>query len=118
MNNLKSKTRDIIVMQATEAKILGFNRLGEAVLNSVGAVPREEGNFLYSEAQLQQQTYEKLWKVAMEVIAYHDIDNVDIQQVDDMVVKLTNAVVAKVEASLGVEGKIGPLEPAVPGQSK
>jgi hypothetical protein len=117
MTNLKEKTHVVMVMQANEAKELGFEKLGDVVLNAVGPITREENELQsYAYTELEEDTYKKLWKIAMEVISYHDVEFPDIQNIDDAVSELVDTVIAQVEESIGAKDKLGKFEPKVPGQ--
>ena len=119
MANLKSKTYDIILFQAKEARELGFNKLADAVLSTIGSTSREVNEKVsYSQEQLEKEVYKNLWKVGMEILAYHDLGYVDIQELDGIITDLSNKVISKIEASLNVDDKIGPLDSSLPGQSK
>lgn len=117
MKNLNETVYNKILIQAEEAKELGFNKLATGVLGAMAPMPRETIES-YGALELKEDIYKKLWKAAMDVIAYHDLESVDIQTVDEAVSDLTTKVLSAVEASLNVTDQIGKLEPQLPGQSK
>lgn len=119
MNKLSNVTYKRLLAQAEEAKELKLEKLAENVLGSIGPVPRDEGeDFTYSYEDLRNVVKKSLWKVAIEIVAYHDVAKSDIQKIDLAIENLTDEVLATVEGSLNSLDKIGPSEPGVLGQSK
>lgn len=107
-----------LVLQAEEAKELGLNKLGNAVLSSVGATPREvEEKITVTAEEMKEKIYTNLWKAAMEVLVYHDLESADIQKLDDTIAYLTDKFVLEVQGTLDVED-IGKLEPKLPGETE
>ena len=118
MNKLSQGVRQRLVAQAEEAKELQLEKLASDVLSSVGSVARDEGEeFTFSYEQLKEGVHQSLWKIAVNIIAYHDANRSDIQKVDLAVSDLTEKVLAEVERSLNVLEQIGPHEAKLPGQS-
>lgn len=108
-----------LVLQAQEAKELGLTELADAVLNSVGATPREEdAPHTYSSEELNQDIHRQLWKIAMYLGEYHDLFSLDIQRIDEVIKWATENLRKDLENSMGVTNVIGPLEPKLPGESK
>lgn len=118
MKKLNEVIYNKLILQAEEAKEVGLTKLGKAVLSSVGATPREsDEEFTITADQMKEKIYENLWKAAMEVLVYHDVESADIQKLDDALAYLTNKFVLEVQAALDVED-IGKLEPKLPGESE
>jgi hypothetical protein len=116
MNKLSKTTYERLICQAEEAKELKMERLADGLLSALGPMPRSEEKLSYSAEVLQDTVYKALWKVALEVIAYHDLKSVDAQAIDEVVADFTGKVIEEVEASMGVKNKIGAAEPKVFGQ--
>jgi hypothetical protein len=116
MNKLSKITYERLLCQAQEAKELEMERLSEGLLSALGPMPRAEEKLVYSHEELQDTVYKALWKVAMEVIAYHDLKSVDAQEIDQVITDCATNVIEAVETSMGVKGKIGVSEPKVFGQ--
>lgn len=104
-----------IVLQAEEARELGFTKLANNVLSVVGAAPRDE-EIIYNEYDLIADADAVLWKIAMNVIAYHDLKSVDIQKIEEVIDELGVLAVSKIENILGVAGDVGKLEEKLIGQ--
>lgn len=121
MNKLSSETYKRLVAQAEEAKELQLDELAERVLASVGATPREEEGmepFTFSYAELRESVHQSLWKVAVEVIAYHDVGKADIQRIGQTIDELTETVLIAVEESLSASNTVGPNEPKLFGEKR
>lgn len=105
-----------LLLQAEEAKEVGLHKLAGAVLSSIGPVPEDE-NSSYSYGELQKDIHEGMWKLAANVMKYHDVNSVDIERVDEVLETFANNLIASVEETLGAD-LIGPLDPKVPGESE
>lgn len=101
-----------LILQAEEAKEIGLNKLASAILNSVGPSYREEDISM----KLSENVYNNLWKIALDVINYHDLESVDIQKVDEVITSLAENVIDQLEITLDKKDIIGKLEPKLPGQ--
>lgn len=117
-----------LVLQAQEAKEIGLTKLGETVLSAIGAVSREDEVITYSHSELTEDIYHNLWKVALNIAQYYDVDSIDIQKIDESLELMAMKVRSEIEntmyseISTKVKGKvalmIGPLEPKLPGESE
>ncbi len=105
-----------ILLQAQEAKLRDMKKLANAVLNGVGSTPPENTS-VYSSIELKEDVYNGLWKLAFDVVGYHDLESADIEKLDDVIAIATDNFVKEIECALNVDGKIGPKEPKLPGQS-
>lgn len=105
-----------LLLQADEAKLRGMNKLASAVLGSIGACPAEEKQ-TYNFESLQEDIHQGLWKLAMDVIRYHDLESADIEKIDEVLETLASTLIEDVEVSLNVAvDQIGALEEIVPGE--
>lgn len=106
-----------LLLQAQEAKELGLKKLSNIIFNNIGSVPKEDTEIdSFSSLQLKEKVHSSLWKIALDVIKYHDLESVDIQKIDEILVNLAEQVLSEVEVSLGADDKIGPLEPKLFGE--
>lgn len=108
-----------LILQADEARDQGLEKLANGVLSAMPPSPREpKEKITYSSEELEENIYQKLWKIAMDVITYHDVQSVDIQKIDNIVSDLSTQILQEVQASISVDNTIGPLEPELLGESK
>jgi hypothetical protein len=118
MNKLSSITYNRLLAQAEEAKELKLEELADGVLNAIGPASRdEEEPFIFSHSDLRDAVHKSLWKIAIEVISYHDHQKSDIQKVGAAIDNLTDNVLNTIHNSLNIVDHIGPGEPILPGQS-
>lgn len=117
MNKLNPIIYQKILLQAQEAKFRDMKKLAGAVLGSLGPTPAEE-KIVYSSVELKEDIYNGLWKLAFAVVGYHDLDSADIEKLDKAIAFATDNFVKDIEQALDVEGKVGPNEPKLPGQSE
>lgn len=117
MNKLNPIVYQKILLQAQEAKLRDMKKLAGAVLGGLAPAPAEE-KITYSFTDLKENVYNGLWKLAFDVVGYHDLNTADIEKLDKAIVYATDNFVKEIEHALEVEGKIGPNEPKLPGQSE
>lgn len=117
MNKLNPIVYQKILLQAQEAKIREMKKLAGAVLNGLGPTAAEE-KITYSSTELKEDIYNGLWKLAFNVVGYHDLESADIEKLNNAIAFATDNFVRDIEQALDVEGKIGPNEPKLPGQSE
>ena len=108
-----------LVLQAEEAYETGLTKLARGVFDSIDE-PRESGPVVYSSIELDQDIYKHLWKVALDVAKYYDLEHLDIQKVDDVLKWAAQGIKKELESKMLEEGTsvVGPLEPKLPGQSE
>jgi Na+-translocating ferredoxin:NAD+ oxidoreductase RnfG subunit len=117
MKKLNSIIYNKLLLQAEEAKEVGMDKLGSAIMNTLGSVP-EEDSVQYNYEQLQDDVYQGLWRVATCVLKYHDLKSADATKVHEVLEGLASKLIKEVEQSLSVNNtQIGPLEDKVPGES-
>ena len=116
MKKLGQQIYKRLLAQAEEARELKQTKLADMVLSALGPVFEENIEATYTQKELDQILYQNIWKMAIEVISYHDITKVDIQKVDQAVKLLKSRVIEELEETLKVSGKVGGNEPPVPGQ--
>lgn len=116
MKNLKDVIYNKILIQAEEARELGFDKLAEDVLSVMGPISRtDDEQITYSSAEISKDVHQKLWKIAMDYIKFHDVDSVDIQKIDETLKDLGKTISKNIENALGTSN-IGKIEPKLPGQ--
>lgn len=117
MKRLNKVAYERLVVQAQEAKELGIDHLAEGVLASIGAIPKEESEKeTYSSIELERDVYNGLWKIAVNIMAYHDTVKIDASKVDEVINSLSATVLAQLEKSIDLQGKVGASEPKLPGE--
>src|SRR5580658_2582879 len=109
MTKLTKHAYNRLMLQAEEAKELGMKNLAGAVFDAIGAIPCED-TIVYGEEDLQADAYRALWKVAADIVAYHNAKSADIIVIDRIVNNMAHTVVTAIETELGVDGNIGALE--------
>ena len=105
-----------LLLQAEEAKERGLHKLADGVLSSLGPVPEDE-DVQYSYGELQEDIYKGMWKLAIHVMKYYDVDSVDAEKVSDALETLASQLIDNLEDTLDVNS-VGPLDPKVPGESE
>lgn len=118
MKKLNSIIYHKLLLQAEEAKDREMIKLASGLLGSLGATPEDE-LVSYNFNELEQGVYDGLWKLAMCVLKYHDLQSADAEKIHETLEVLASKIIEDVECSLGVDNtKIGPLEDVVPGEVK
>lgn len=108
-----------MALQAMEAEDNGMVKLAETVKHVLRDSVFGDHIEVYSYSELKDDVKKSLWKTAMHVMQYHDIDSLDIQKFDEKMETLAEKYVKDIETAIGKkESDIGPHEPSVPGQSK
>jgi hypothetical protein len=107
-----------LLIQAQEAKIQNLEKLADAILGAVGALPEDEPVH-YNYEQLKDDIYQDMWKLAMNVIKYHDIESADAGRINDRLEVFADKFLDEIESALNVGHVIaGPLESALPGETE
>jgi hypothetical protein len=118
MKKLNAVIYHKLLLQAEEAKEQKLTKLASGVLNALGPYPEEE-TVQYASSDMEEDVHRGLWSLATCVLKYHDVSSVDAEKLDEVIESLASKFINELEDSLGIEGsRIGPLEPAVPGESK
>ena len=119
---MMKKVNDVVyqklLLQAAEAKDCNMTKLSSGILNSLGSMPEDE-RITYNFNELEADVYRGLWKMAVCVIKYHDLQSVDAEKIHEVLEALASKVIEEVEQSLSVDNaQVGPLEAKVPGESE
>jgi len=118
MKKLNQVIYEKLILQAEEAKEQNMTKLANAILGSLTTTPAIEDE-LYSVADLNRDIYQDLWKVATNVLKYHDLKSVNAEKVDEVVEIFAEKFINELEQALSIPaGTIGPLEPKLLGESK
>ena len=115
---LNSTIYNKLLLQAKEAEEQGLTKLANNILNAIGDSPQKEEE-KYSYSELQEDIYNDLWKSAARIMAYYDLNSVQIEKLNETIhicaVNLTN----ELEITLGVDEIIaGPFEPKTFGENE
>ena len=117
MKKLNSEVYNRLLAQAEEAKERGMHKLAAGILGSIGPLPEDE-RVNYSYAELQDDIYNELWKLANRVIKHYDVTMVDAEKVNEVLESFASKLVDQLEDSLQLENEAAsPLDPKVPGES-
>lgn len=118
MKKVNQNIYNKLLAQATEAKEQGFDKLASGVLSAIGPFPEDELN-TYSYKEMNDDIYNGLWKLASNIIKYHNLDNADIEKLDAVIESLASNFVEELEEGLNIQPfSIGAFEPKLPGESK
>lgn len=104
-----------LTVVAEEAKSQGYELLSSSIKETLepGFETKKQ---TYSYAELKDNVYSNLWKIAQQIMIYHDVTTIDVERVDETLHSLANKIVEAIEPELPIEHALGPLEPLVPGQ--
>jgi hypothetical protein len=116
MKKLNEVVYHRLLLQAQEAKERGLHKMADSVMNSLGPVPEDEV-VQYSYSELQKDIHQGVWKLAVNVMKYYDVESVDIERMNDTLETLASSLINNLEDVLDVD-LIGPLDPKVPGETK
>lgn len=115
---LNSTIYNKLLLQATEAKAQGFEKLAAGVLDAIGPHPKDEDSS-YSYEELENDIYKDLWKSAVKMMSYYDLNSAQIEKLGETIAFCADTVVGEMEKTLGVDSVVkGPFEPSVPGESE
>jgi hypothetical protein len=99
--------------QANEADYQGLKKLANIVFKVTDNIGVEE----LSSASINDKAYEQLWAVAANIISMHGVHNVNIEKIDEEIIRMAEKVVDGLE--IAVCGEIrakGENEERVPGE--
>lgn len=117
MKRLNSTIYHKLLLQAEEAKDQNMTKLASGILGAIGPTPEGE-EVKYSSAQVEEDVHRGLWSLATCILKYHDVSSVDAEKINEVIETVASKFINEIEDSLNVNGVIGPLEPAVLGESK
>lgn len=120
MKKMSTSLRDKILLQAHEATEQGLTKLGSTVIAGLclpQTVWENTKSSNYNHDELVEVVQHSLWSAAMQVAAYHNLPNLDIQKIEPLIVEATDKFINQIECSYDVENKLGPFEETVPGQT-
>jgi len=113
---LKVGTYNKLKLQAYEAREQGMEKLAEAVDTAIGNSPQFETKE-YSSLNLDKEVHKDLWRIATKVLAFHDLDSANIEQIDQSLSVWAEKIISDLEKTLQVSNLVkGPLEPKLPGE--
>ena len=116
MKKLNSVVYHKLLLQAQEAKTQNLTKLASGIISAVGPIPEDE-QVKYNYQQLHDEIYEGMWKLAINVIKYYDVNSADAQKIGERLETLSEKFIGEMKISLGTEDVIaGPLEPKLFGQ--
>jgi biopolymer transport protein ExbB/TolQ len=120
---LKNSVYNKIKLQADEAKEQGMNKLAKAVESAIDEkrnltpFTNKKEQAQYSFQEMSENVHKDLWKIAATLVAYYDVENVDISKIDKTLVSWAEKLVDDLEKTLQITDTIkGPFEPKLPGE--
>ena len=116
MKRLNEVVYNRLLLQAEEAKERGLHKLADGVLNSLGPMPENE-EVQYSYGELQDDIHKGMWKLAIHVMKYYDVESADAEKINETLEILAAQLIDNLEETLVVDS-VGPLDPKVPGESE
>jgi len=118
MKKLNTVIYHKLLLQSHEAKAQGMVKLADGIINALGPMTEDE-KVEYNYAQLRDEVYDGMWKIATHVIKYYDVKSADAGKIHERLEALADRFLGELEQSLDVEGVVaGPLESLLPGESK
>jgi hypothetical protein len=118
MNKLNTTIYRKLLICAEEAKEQGMVKLAENIKEAIGPEPATELE-VYSYAQVEKDVHSELWKAAMHLARYWNVEAIDVMKLDNSILVWASELIDEVENSLGVDvASKSSLEPKVPGQDK
>lgn len=120
MKKLNAIVYNKLVLQAEEAKNQKMTKLANGLFEAIQFGPMDDSeDTSYASIEMNEDVYSDLWRAVTAVLKYHDVTSVDAEKIDEVIELFASKFINSVEETLGIEkNKIGPLEPAVLGQSK
>jgi len=105
-----------LLAQAEEAKETGMIKLANSIDSAV-SVDAEVESIEYSYNQLEEDVHKDLWKAAVNIIKYYNLESADAKKLDKSISVLASEMISEIEQELGVDTiVVGPNEPKVFGQ--
>jgi hypothetical protein len=107
-----------LLLQAEEAKNQNLDRLSSGIYS---ALENGESNEIisYNYSDLNNDIYCGLWKLASNIIKYHNLESVDAEIINNTIEALASKFINEMELTLNTDDKIaGPFEETLPGEVK
>lgn len=115
MKKLNLTLHNKLILQAEEAKIQGFEKLAERVLDAVNNTTEDIKEYSYSE--FKEDINHDLWKLATRFLSFYDLKSVDVSKIDNIITILASNVIDELENVLEVNSIVkGAFEPKLPGE--
>lgn len=117
MKKLGDETYNRLLAQAEEAKEQGKHKLANCILYAIGSVSETTEEYSYKD--LQEDIRQDAWRLATNILSYHNVKSVDAEKLDEAITATAEMLTIELETALGIKpGTIGPLEPKLPGENK
>lgn len=108
-----------LTAQAEEAKNRGLVKLAQDITEALKDTDFQVAPEEYSYAELKKDMESDLWKSAVKLISYYNINSIDAEKVEKAISILAVQVMYGLESSMKVDpADPGSLEPKVPGENK
>lgn len=102
---MKKLNKDIynkLYLQAQEASDQDLKKLARAILFSIGSVYTDKSE-KYNIEELDENVFNNLFKLSLEVVKYYDIKEVDTQQLEELIEELSEDFIEKIKDKLKVD---------------
>jgi hypothetical protein len=100
MKKISSIIKDRLILQAEEAKELGFDKLAERIIESVDV---DSSNESYME--LKENICKNIWKSATLMLDYYNVNEFDASQLNKVIANITNNAIDELEISLNTDSR-------------
>ena len=115
---LNSTIYNKLLLQASEAKEQGAVKLANGILESL-ETSSQDTNVKYSYGELQDDIYNDLWKTAIKILAFYNIESVNAESLNKTIIACVNQISDEIENTLSVQDVVkGPFEPLLPGEEE
>lgn len=119
MIKLNNKIYYKMQLQVEEAKEQGMTKLAESVEYAIDNLHSTYYKTQFSSEEMNQNVHKNLWKIATTLVAFHNIESVNIEKIDEVLISWAEKIINDLEKTLQVSDIIkGPLEPKLPGEIK
>jgi hypothetical protein len=115
MKKLNKEIYNKLLLEVAEAKDQGLVKLANGVAQSLPSEVRNEGEVV-SEDKLETEVYNYFWNIAMSVVDYHDLKQLDTLQLNSHIEKMASQTINDLRKILQVQEVVGPNEPGLPGE--
>jgi hypothetical protein len=100
-----------IVVQAEEAELLGFTDLSKNINQAVKeANVISDNSYQYSRKELSEDVKCNIWKSALAVIGYHNLNSIDVGRLSEVIDDMADKVSDAIEEKLNVKNQLGPMD--------
>jgi hypothetical protein len=116
MKKLNSIVYNKLMLQADEAREQNLEKLADGITSSI-ELDTKDFMETYSSFELDQDIYTGIWKLATNVLKYHNVNSVDAVKLHSVIQSLSSSLINNVSKAVDVDPlDFGPLELKTPGE--